>query len=294
MSQRPPGLPTLQACQLLGLPRSSWSWTQAEPSAAAHVREVERVRLRERIEALCLEFPGYGYRRVTAQLQREGWAVNHKCVQTIMQTESLQCHVKRSWIGTTQSDHPYRRYPNRLGELTLTGINQLWVADITYLRLRRQFLYLAVLLDSYSRRVVGWELADTLEARLCVAALERALAARKPTTGWVHHSDQGVQYASAAYVSTLEAAGAQISMARRGNPYDNAQAESFMKTLKREEVHLVDYENEAHARQRLTHFLDRVYNTQRLHSRLGYRPPAEFEVQLVRPEQTPTWPSREQ
>jgi len=282
MNQRPSHMSVAHACQLLGLPRSSWYAGQQE-TAAVRRRAAERTPLRARVEALCLEFPGYGYRRVTAQLQREGWRVHHKRVQALMQAESLQCQVQRSWIGTTQSAPPYRRYPNRLGELTLTGRDQLWVADLTYIRLRRQFLSLAVLLDSYSRRVVGWELGDTLEARLCVAALERALATRQPAAGWVHHSDQGVQYASPAYVSVLEAAGARISMARRGNPYDNAQAESFMKTLKREEVHLVEYENEAHARQRLTRFLEQVYNTQRLHSRLGYRPPAEFEAACEAP-----------
>jgi transposase InsO family protein len=250
--------------------------------------------VRARIEELCLEFRRYGYRRITWQLRREGWAVGHALVQAIMQRECLQCQVKRSWVATTQSQHGLPRYPNLLPTLTVTGVNQLWVADLTYIRLRRQFLYLAVILDSFSRRVVGWELAATLEAQGCVAALERAVAQRRPAPGWVHHSDQGVQYASAAYVSVLTAAQARISRARRGNPYDNAQAESFMKTLKAEEVHLTHYEDEAHARRCLAHFLDEVYNQRRLHSRLDYRPPAEFEAALLAQATTTFPPEAEQ
>ena len=278
MALAPPGLSTSQACALLQIARSGFYRSRRPRSLVAQQRAAERVRLRDRIEELCLEYRRIGYRPLLAQLRREGWQVGKARVQAIMQEESLQCQVRRSWVATTQSQHGLRRYPNRVPALTVTGLNQLWVADITYIRLQTQFIYLAVLLDSYSRRVVGWELGESLEAQLCVTALERALAVRQPAPGWVHHSDQGVQYASAAYVSLLEGAQAQISMARRGNPYDNAQAESFMKTLKREEVHLVEYEDLQHAHRRLARFLDEIYNTKRLHSRLGYLPPAEFEA----------------
>jgi putative transposase len=197
-SSLPPELSLQRACALFGVPRSSVYRSGQEPSAAASERAAARVRLRDHLEELCLTFPGYGYRRLVAQLRREGWTVGKAQVQAILQEESLQCQVKRSWVATTQSQHGYRRYPNLVPELQVTGINQLWVADLTYIRLRTQFVYLAVVLDSYSRRVVGWELADTLAAPLCVAALEHALVTRAPAPGWVHHSDQGVQYASTA------------------------------------------------------------------------------------------------
>jgi putative transposase len=268
-----------RACQLLGMSRATYYRPAGveEPTRAA-------VALRDRIEEIVLEFPGYGYRRVTKQLQREGFPVNHKRVLRIMQEESLLCQLRRRWVTTTDSDHGLRVYPNllaRAGWRRLTGINQAWVADITYIRLAQGFAYLAAILDAYSRRVIGWRLSREIDAALAVAALEMALSARRPAPGWVHHSDRGVQYACREYVERLTGAQAKISMSAKGTPRDNAQAESFMRTLKQEEVYLHDYQTFEEAEPSLGHFIDRVYNEKRLHSSLGYRPPSEFEELLA-------------
>jgi putative transposase len=238
----------------------------------------------ERIEAIVLEFPGYGYRRVTKQLEREGFGVNHKRVLRIMRQESLLCQLRHRWVRTTDSEHGLRIYPNLLahaGWRALSGVDQAWVADITYIRLAEGFAYLAAVLDAYSRRVVGWCLSRRIDAALTVAALEMALAARQPAPDWIHHSDQGVQYACRDYVTLLEGAQARISMSAKGTPRDNAQAESFMRTLKHEEVYLHDYQTFEEAEPSIGRFIERVYNEKRLHSSLGYRPPSEFETLLA-------------
>lgn len=267
-----------RACQLVGMARA----TYYRPLGAG-VAETAAT-LRDRIEALVLEFPGYGYRRVTKQLEREGWCINHKRVLRIMREESLLCQLQRRWVRTTDSAHGLRTYPNLLAQAgwrKLTGLDQAWVADITYIRLEQGFAYLAAILDAYSRRVVGWCLSRQIDAALTVAALEMAVEARKPAPGWIHHSDQGVQYACRDYVAILEGRQARISMSAKGTPRDNAQAESFMRTLKYEEVYLQDYGTFEEAEPSIGRFIERVYNEKRLHSSLGYRPPSEFEELLA-------------
>jgi putative transposase len=237
--------------------------------------------LRDAIQRVALEWPAYGRPRITAELRRRGWQVNHKRVYRIMREDNLLCVRRRKFVVTTDSHHAFRIYPNLAQSLMLTGVNQLWVADITYIRLQEEFVYLAVILDAYSRRVIGWALDRTLEAELTVAALRMALARRNATADLVHHSDRGVQYASTQYTELLGEHGIQISMSRKANPWDNAACESFMKSLKYEEVYRNEYRDLSEARTSIYEFLDKVYNRRRLHSALGYVPPAEFEAKLA-------------
>ncbi len=237
--------------------------------------------LRDVIQQIALEWPAYGRRRMTQELRRRGWTVNHKRISRIMREDNLLCLRKRKFVLTTDSRHRRKVYPNLAEEMVLTGTDQLWRADITYIRLREEFVYLAVILDAYSRRVIGWAMERTMEDELTLSALRMALSRRVVEPGLVHHSDRGSQYASLEYTTLLKENGIVISMSRKGNPWDNAACESFMKTLKSEEVHRNEYRDLAEARSEIREFLEKVYNQKRLHSALGYVPPAEFEAGLV-------------
>lgn len=239
--------------------------------------------LRDVIQRVALEWPSYGRRRITQELRRRGWAVNWKRVYRLMREDNLLCVRKRKFVVTTDSSHGRKVYPNLARQMMLTDVDQLWRADITYIRLREEFVFLAVVLDAYSRRVIGWALYRTLEDELTLSALRMALSRRVVGPDLVHHSDRGSQYASGDYTGLLKENGIQISMSRKGNPWDNAACESFMKTLKYEEVHRSEYRDLAEARSEIGTFLEKVYNQKRLHSALGYLPPAEFEDKLRAP-----------
>ena len=259
-------------CQMTGLNRADfYRWRVPRQPLPVEME------IRDEMQRIALEFPVYGYRRITAELQHRGFDINHKHVLRRMHQDNLLCVRRRAFVVTTDSRHNLPVYPNLARALRPDAINQLWIADITYIRLRTEFVYLAVVLDAFSRRVIGWALGRTLEAKLAVAALRMALQQRQPTAGLVHHSDRGVQYASAEYTALLEQHQAHISMSRRGNPYDNAACESFLKTLKYEEVSRNEYRDLADALASIRVFIDSVYNSKRLHSALGYVSPEEFE-----------------
>jgi transposase InsO family protein len=270
-------IPASELCRLTEVSRAGfYRWKAEEPAADPDME------LRDQIQRIALEFSYYGSRRVTRELDERGFSVNRKKVQRLMREDNLLCLRKRRFVVTTDSNHALPVYPNLARDMVLTGIDQLWRADITYVRLETEFVYLAVVLDAFSRKVVGWALGRTLEATLAIEALRMALETRQPAAGLVHHSDRGVQYASGDYTDLLKANGVQISMSRRGNPYDNAQCESFMKTLKYEEVYRNEYRDLAEARAQIGAFIEQVYNEKRLHSALGYLPPARFEAQLAK------------
>jgi transposase InsO family protein len=233
--------------------------------------------LRDAIQKVAVEWPSYGRPRLTKELRRRGWKVNPKRVYRLIREDNLLCVRKRKFIVTTDSNHTRKVYPNLARDLVLTATDQLWRADITYIRLRDEFVFLAVILDAYSRRVIGWALDRTMEDSLTLTALRMALSRRVVSSGLVHHSDRGSQYASNHYTDLLQAHGIQISMSRKGNPWDNAACESFMKTLKYEEVLRNEYRDLTEARASIREFLEKIYNQKRLHSALGYLPPVEFE-----------------
>ena len=278
-SDQGPGLAIEAMCAAAQVSRASFyrHWSASEPAR-------EETALRDRIQRLALANRHYGYRRIGALLRREGWCVNAKRVLRLTREDNLLCLRKRAYVpATTDSNHGWRVYPNLARRMIPMARDRLWVADITYIRLQGGFVYLAVVLDAFSRKVVGWALDDHLEARLALAALDMALKDRKPPPdALVHHSDRGVQYACGDYASRLEDAHVLPSMSRGGCPYDNAKAESFMKTLKQEEVDGSAYRDLAHARACVGAFIEQVYNQTRLHSALDYRSPMEFEDQRDR------------
>jgi putative transposase len=262
-------------CQMVGVSRAGYYRFLLRPQ-----RQEADMELRSQIQSIALRWPAYGYRRVQAELERQGWRVNHKRLLRLMRIDNLLCLRRRKFILTTDSKHGLPIYSNLAKDMMLTGINQLWVADITYIRLAVEFVYLAVILDAFSRSCVGWALQRSLEAALVLEALRMALRRRHPAPGLVHHSDRGVQYASRDYTQVLEQRGIRISMSRGGNVYDNSLAESFIKTLKYEEVYRTEYHNLEEAKASIQQFLEKIYNQKRLHSALGYRPPREFEKSL--------------
>jgi transposase InsO family protein len=261
-------------CRLAGVSRSGYyrSWQ-------AHAPRVEETALRDALQRLALANRRYGYRRIGICLRQEGWVVNHKRVLRMTNEDNLLCLPVKPFVPvTTDSKHPWTIVSNLARGLVLTGIDQLWVADITYIHLAEAFVYLAVVIDAYSRRVVGWALDDHLRASLAIAALDMALAARNPRPdSLIHHSDRGVQYACNDYAARLAKRGIRASMSRVGNPYDNAKAERWMRTLKEDEVDGRTYRDAADAKEKIGVFIEQVYNRQRLHSALGYHSPADFE-----------------
>jgi putative transposase len=261
---------------MTGLPRSTFYYRGRNKAKLKSDSD-----LRDKIETIALEWTKYGYRRVTHELKQQGWKVNHKRVLRIMREEDLLVRPKKNWIKTTDSGHEYQVYPNLVKDMVVNAIDQVWVADITYIRILLGFVYLAIILDAYSRKVIGYAISEGLDTDLTLQALKMALTQRQPIPGIIHHSDQGVQYAATGYVQELQTQGFQISMSRKGTPYDNAKVESFFKTLKTEEVYLWEYETLADVQHRIPYFIQAVYNQKRLHSALGYLPPEVFE-QIVK------------
>jgi transposase InsO family protein len=260
------------------LTRSSFYYRFKEPDPVIVKGDMD---ILDRIESICLDFHGYGYRRVTRQLHDDGCEINHKKVLRLMRESDLLCRAKRKWVRTTNSNHGLPVYRNLVKDSRITSINQMWLADITYIRIRHGFVYLAAILDAFSRKVIGHAVSRSMDTNLVLEALRMAIANRKPGIGVIHHSDRGVQYASIEYTNVLKEHGFQISMSGKGNPYDNAMMESFFKTLKHEEVYLYEYETLPDVEDRLPYFIEQVYNLKRLHSSLGYRSPVRYEALVL-------------
>lgn len=269
-------LTVARMAELGSVSRASYYRKPSEVSATDDDMDV-----RDAVQRIALEWPCYGWRRIQEELVRRGRTVNHKRIKRLMREDNLLCIRKRKFIVTTDSDHGRKVYPNLTGTMTVNDINQMWVADITYIRLQTEFVYLAVVIDAFSRRVIGWALERTMEDDLTLAALRMALELRRPSPGLIHHSDRGSQYASVDYTDLLKAHGCQISMSHKASPWENGICESWMNTLKSEEVYRQDYRDLTEARTSIARFIEVVYNQRRLHSRLGYRPPVEFEQALL-------------
>ena len=266
-------LSLMEMCQLCGVSRASYyrGWETEKPGD-------EEMTVRDRMQQLALKHCRRGYRYITRLLKREGWQINHKRTLRLMREDNLLSLRRRKWVRTTESDHDRPVYPNLARLMQVAGPDQLWVGDITYVRMKSEFIYVAIMLDVYSRRVVGWSIGRNLDSSLAQSALEKAIQSRQPKPGLVHHSDRGWQYACHDYIAMLNRSGIEVSMSRSGNPYDNAYAESFMKTLKTEEVDGRRYQSLEDAADSIETFIEIFYNQQRLHSKLGYLSPAEFEA----------------
>lgn len=273
-------IPIVDACSVLKLSRSNYyNWTKKDKQ-----EDIDKY-LRKEIQGIALEFPFYGYRRISKELRRRDLIANHKKVLRIMKEDNLICRRKKAFRPvTTQSNHNYNIYPNLIKDIEVTGLNKVWISDITYIRLPNEFIYLAAIMDLFSRKCVGWDLGRSLATSLALNALIMALVKRRKIgfDNLIHHSDRGVQYASDEYVETLEKNGIRISMSASGNPYENAFAESFNKTLKVEEVYINEYETFEEALKNIKHFIEIVYNKKRLHSSIGYVPPEEFEREVLK------------
>jgi len=266
----------------MGLARSTYYYRlKNEPKVK--LRELKDLEVKELIDGVHIQFPVYGYRKLHEELVRRGALINEKKIRRIQAKFGLFATQVRKWIKTTDSKHKLKKYPNLISPATLlTNINQVWVSDITYVRILSGFIFVAIVLDLFSRRVVGWAISKRINAELATAALRMAIETRKPDPDCTHHSDQGIQYCSGEYIKLLEEWKFQISMSRKGNPYDNAWAESFMRILKYEEIYLAEYETYEDVVNRLPHFIEEIYNRKRIHSSIGYLTPVEFEWQIMK------------